>query len=153
MSDIPIYNETGYELTPLMHEHIRSETLEHFGEKVTAIWLKLDILRHAFNIKTGEVRFAFSPFDYGLSEPALSPAGAVAPYIHIANPPADAGDHLLSDYVGDEGRDTFAVLDDILEIPDGDEKIVLEDFDEDYYAIETGDPDTFSTGGTEIDPY
>jgi hypothetical protein len=39
---------------------------DHFGEEVHAIRVQSGIARHAFNARTHEVRYAFSPQDFGL---------------------------------------------------------------------------------------
>ena len=39
---------------------------EHFGEEVHAIRVQAGIARHALNVRTREVRYAFSPQDFGL---------------------------------------------------------------------------------------
>lgn len=66
MPDIPIHNETEYSLTTTMLEQIKRDALEYFGESVRSIRVQYGIHRHAFNAKTGEIRFAFSPGDFGL---------------------------------------------------------------------------------------
>ena|SRR3989442_14048775 len=66
MARIPIQNETDYLLTDDMMQHILRDTHEHFGEEVRAIRVQFGIERHAFNARTHEVRYAFSPQDFGL---------------------------------------------------------------------------------------
>jgi len=66
MASIAIQNETEYPLTEEMAEQIRRDALEYFGEAVRAIRVQYGIERHAFNARTGEVRYAFSPNDFGL---------------------------------------------------------------------------------------
>jgi hypothetical protein len=66
MPDIPIHNETEYSLTATMLEQIKRDSLEYFGESVRSIRVQYGIDRHAFNARTGEIRFAFSPGDFGL---------------------------------------------------------------------------------------
>jgi hypothetical protein len=66
MPDIPIHNETEYSLTATMCEQITRDALEHFGESVRSIRVQYGIDRHAFNARTGEIRYAFSPGDFGL---------------------------------------------------------------------------------------
>src|SRR6266852_6970615 len=43
----------------------RRDAQEHFGEEVSAIRVQDGIERHAFNARTHEVRYAFSPQDFG----------------------------------------------------------------------------------------
>jgi len=65
MASIPIHNETDYTLTDDMTQQIIRDTHEHFGEEVRAIWVQSGIERHALNARTREVRYAFSPQDFG----------------------------------------------------------------------------------------
>src|SRR5262249_34840825 len=66
MASIAIQNETEYTLTEEMAEQIRRDAQEYFGEVVRSIRVQYGIERHAFNARTGEVRYAFSPNDFGL---------------------------------------------------------------------------------------
>ena len=66
MASIPIHNETDYPLTDDMTQQIIRDAQEHFGEKVGSIRVQYGIQRHAFNARTREVRYAFSPNDFGL---------------------------------------------------------------------------------------
>ena len=66
MVNMPIHNETDYALTDEMTTHIIRDAQEHFGEKVSSIRVQYGIQRHAFNARTREVRYAFSPNDFGL---------------------------------------------------------------------------------------
>ena len=65
MASIPIQNETDYTLTDDMTQQIIRDAQEHFGEEVRAIRVQAGIERHAFNARTHEVRYAFSPQDFG----------------------------------------------------------------------------------------
>ena len=65
MANIPIHNETDYALTDDMTTHILRDAQEHFGEEVSAIRVQSGLERHAFNARTREVRYAFSPQDFG----------------------------------------------------------------------------------------
>ena len=65
MARIPIHNETDYTLTDDMMQHILRDAQEHFGEEVRAIRVQSGIERHALNVRTREVRYAFSPQDFG----------------------------------------------------------------------------------------
>lgn len=64
--NIPIHNETDYALTEAMTQYILRDAQEHFGEEVRSIRVQSGIERHAFNARTHEVRYAFSPQDFGL---------------------------------------------------------------------------------------
>ena len=66
MASIPIHNETDYTLTDDMTQQIIRDAQEHFGEEVRAIRVQSGIERHALNARTREVRYAFSPQDFGL---------------------------------------------------------------------------------------
>ena len=65
MASIPIQNETDYTLTDDMTQQIIRDAQEHFGEEVRAIRVQAGIERHALNARTREVRYAFSPQDFG----------------------------------------------------------------------------------------
>ena len=65
MANIPIRNETDYALTDEMTAYILRDAQEHFGEGVSAIRVQSGLARHAFNARTHEVRYAFSPQDFG----------------------------------------------------------------------------------------
>ena len=47
-------------------QQIIRDAQEHFGEEVRAIRVQSGIERHALNARTREVRYAFSPQDFGL---------------------------------------------------------------------------------------
>src|SRR5437867_13285392 len=68
MASIPIHNETDYLLTNDMTQQIIRDAQEHFGEEVRAIRVQAGIERHAFNARTREVRYAFSPQDFGFDQ-------------------------------------------------------------------------------------
>ena len=73
MADIPIHNETDYALTAAMTQDILRDAQEHFGEAIRAIRVQAGLQRHAWNARTQEVRYAFSPQDFGVVSP-LHPA-------------------------------------------------------------------------------
>src|SRR5256886_16215742 len=66
MVNIPIHNETTYTLTDVMTLEITRDAHDHFGEEVHAIRVQSGLARHALNARTREVRYAFSPQDFGL---------------------------------------------------------------------------------------
>ena len=66
MAGMPIHNETDYPLTDNMRQHIIRDVHEYFGGQVRSIRVQYGIARHAFNARTREVRYAFSPTDFGL---------------------------------------------------------------------------------------
>ena len=65
MASIPIHNETDYPLTDAMTQQIIRDAQEHFGEEIRAIRVQAGLERHALNARTHEVRYAFSPQDFG----------------------------------------------------------------------------------------
>jgi hypothetical protein len=73
MADIPIHNETDYALTEAMTQEILRDAQEHFGEAIHSIRVQSGLARHALNARTREVRYAFSPQDFGVLAP-LPPA-------------------------------------------------------------------------------
>lgn len=66
MVTIPIHNETTYTLTDVMTLEILRDAHDHFGEEVHAIRVQSGLARHALNTRTREVRYAFSPQDFGM---------------------------------------------------------------------------------------
>ena len=82
MASIPIQNETDYPLTEAMTQQIIRDAHEHFGEEVRAIRVQSGIERHALNARTHEVRYAFSPQDFGL--------GHLMPTVHEPFAPSAA---------------------------------------------------------------
>jgi hypothetical protein len=82
MASIPIHNETDYTLTDDMTQQIIRDAQEHFGEEVRSIRVQSGIARHALNARTREVRYAFSPQDFGL--------GHLMPTVH--EPSASSAD-------------------------------------------------------------
>jgi hypothetical protein len=93
MASIPIQNETDYPLTEAMTQQIIRDAQEHFGEEVRAIRVQSGIERHALNARTREVRYAFSPQDFGLG-PTMpmvqEPSASVAVHPTIDEEPEDA---------------------------------------------------------------
>ena len=81
MASIPIHNETDYLLTHDMTQDILRDAQEHFGEEVHAIRVQSGLERHAFNARTREVRYAFSPKDFGFGQtlPIAPEPGTPAP--------------------------------------------------------------------------
>jgi len=137
MSDIPIQNETEYTLLPPILEQIKRDALEYFGESINAIRIQYGIERHAFNAKSGEVRYAFSPSDFGMVDTSTSFPESLTrsedvPSIDddretITTPSFDDGD----DDDEDEAPE-FAVLDSDLDVSvddDADFQRIEADFD------------------------
>jgi hypothetical protein len=70
MAHIPIQNDTDYTLTEAMTQQIIRDAQEHFGEEVRSIRVQSGLERHVLNARTREVRYAFSPQDFGLGHHA-----------------------------------------------------------------------------------
>ena len=79
MASMSIHNETDYLLTDTMRQHIILDAQEHFGEQIRSIRVQYGIARHAFNARTQEVRYAFSPTDFGLVHTTSLPETSVSP--------------------------------------------------------------------------
>jgi hypothetical protein len=79
MARMPIHNETDYPLTDNMRQHIIHDTHEHFGAQVRSIRVQYGIARHTFNARTREVRYAFSPTDFGLVNTTTLPETPTSP--------------------------------------------------------------------------
>jgi hypothetical protein len=109
MASMPIHNETAYSLTDNMRQHIIRDVHEYFGGQVLSIRVQYGIARHAFNARTREVRYAFSPTDFGLFDTIPLPETPASP---VALPP-------LNDAL--EQEDVFK-LDDPSEDADEDEE-------------------------------
>src|SRR5437868_4895434 len=73
MASMPIHNETNYPLTDNIRQHIILDVHEHFGAQVSSIRVQYGIARHAFNARTREVRYAFSPTDFGFFDTSILP--------------------------------------------------------------------------------
>jgi hypothetical protein len=79
LAHIPIHNETDYSLTDTMTQYILRDAQEHFGEEIHAIRVQTGLERHAFNARTREVRYAFSPQDFGLGHTLSSAPAPLTP--------------------------------------------------------------------------
>jgi hypothetical protein len=142
MPDMPIHNETEYTLTASILDQIKRDAIEYFGESVHSIRVQYGIERHAFNAKTGEVRYAFSPGDYGLVDtmstfPESFPRSVVIPSIDdeqeaIAEEPFDDEDV----EVEDEETASFEVIEDDIDPVGDDEGPDFQGLDEDFESIE-----------------
>ncbi len=145
MSDIPIQNETDYTLPPPILDQIKRDALEYFGESVNAIRIQYGIERHAFNARSGEVRYAFSPSDFGLVDTTASfPEGMArtddVPSIDddreaINTPTFDEGD------VDDDETPEFASLDSDLDVVADDDGADFQRIEADFDALEDSNND------------
>ncbi len=142
-----------------MTQQIIRDAQEHFGEEVRAIRVQSGIARHAFNARTHEVRYAFSPQDFGfvhtmpiLPEPPRSrrrasrrdeePEAAIlpVPFEDVEEDEKDEEDieepletslESLDEGQDDEEDDAFFKLDDPVEDADEDEEDNIFDHEED----------------------
>src|SRR5262245_37162623 len=90
MVSIPIENETPYTLTDAMRQAILRDAHEHFGDEVRSIRVQEGLERHVFNARTHQVRYAFSPTDFGLMR-LITPAPATVHH-GAAGPPSQEGE-------------------------------------------------------------
>jgi len=104
MANIPIHNETDYVLTEAMTQDILRDAQEHFGDAIRAIRVQAGLQRHAWNARTHEVRYAFSPQDFGVVPALLSapdiPRARRRPSRSDEEP---EGEMLPASFEGDEG--------------------------------------------------
>ena len=85
MVSIPIENETPYTLTDTMRQDILRDAHEHFGDVVRSIRVQEGLERHVFNARTHQVRYAFSPTDFGLMR-LITPASATVDHEAALSP-------------------------------------------------------------------
>jgi hypothetical protein len=141
MVSIPIENETPYTLTDAMRQDIRRDAQEHFGDMVRSIRVQEGLERHVFNARTRQVRYAFSPTDFGLMRlippaPAtVDHAAALSPgQVGVRDEAALERRATLPEHV--EGRDADAQEDDVftldnpVEDDEDEEERLLDDEDE-----------------------
>ena len=141
MVSIPIANETPYTLTDAMRQDILHDVQEHFGDTVRSIRVQEGLERHVFNARTRQVRYAFSPTDFGLMR-LITPASATVDH-GAALPPRqeDVRDEetlelratLLEDF---EGRDADAQEDDVFTL---DKPVEEDDEDEEEGLLDEED--------------
>jgi hypothetical protein len=132
MADIPIHNETDYALTEAMTQDILRDAQEHFGDAIRAIRVQAGLQRHAWNARTQEVRYAFSPQDYGVVSPL--PAAPDIPRARCRparSEEATAAEHLPASF--EEGEEDLEPLETSLEsLDEGPE----EDEEEDLFRLD-----------------
>jgi hypothetical protein len=143
MSDIPIHNETEYNLTPFILNRIKDDVTEYFGESIQGIRVQVGIERNAYNTKTREVRYAFFPSDYGLTPTPLRAdevSGATMSILYD-----EKAALLPSDYDDDTDEDgtAFVGLDDDLDVFDDDDDARFQRIDPDFESIDTSEDDAF----------
>ena len=150
MPDLPIHNETEYSLTTAMLDQIWRDALEYFGESVRSVRVQYGIDRHAFNARTGEMRYAFSPGDFGLIDMKVSfPDTYHSPrdVRSIDDEEGEELDEVTFEEVGseeeeeeeEEGAPTFESFNEDLGDVDSEEESEFEALDEDFEDIEDDD--------------
>ena len=138
---IPIANETAYTLTDAMRQDILHDAQEHFGDAVHSIRIQEGLERHAFNARTHQVRYAFSPTDFGLMR-LIPPASATIDHAAALSPrqvgvrdeaAPERRATLLEDF---EGRDADAQEDDVFTL---DNPVEEDDEDEEEGLLDEED--------------
>jgi len=150
MASIPIHNETEYTLTDDMTKQIIRDAQEHFGEEVRSIRVQYGIERHAFNARTREVRYAFSPNDFGLVDTTTTFPDT---YYHAADIPSidddteeestpAAFDDVEADEEGDRRETSLESLEEESE-EDENEEDEIPDLDDQFEEAEEEDSFTY----------
>ena len=139
MSDISINNETDYSLADSILNQIQRDAVEYFGETVNTIRIQYGIERHAFNARTGEVRYSFSPGDFGIVDTGISVAdefdGGDVP--SIDDDREDITDSTFDDGGGDDDdAPSFNNLDDEMDVVADDDSPKFKSLDTDFESIE-----------------
>src|SRR2546430_11144396 len=149
MASISIHNETEYTFTDDMTKQIIRDAQEHFGEDVRSIRVQYGIERHAFNARTREVRYAFSPNDFGLVDTTTTFPDT---YYHPADVPSIddeteeevipvAFDDVETDAEEDRRETSLESLEEDLE--DDEEEEEFPDLDDQFEDAEEEDSFTF----------
>lgn len=145
MPDIAIHNETDYDLTAPVLDQIKRDACEYFGESIHRIRVQYGIERHAFNAKTGEVRYAFSPSDYGIldttSIPDAYPVGLNVPTIDDDTEDIDDTDFESIDVDDDDTATSFDRVDTTIKSTDDDDGPQFQSLDTDFESIEDAESD------------
>jgi len=141
MVSIPIANETAYTLTDAMRQDILHDAQEHFGDAVRSIRVQEGLERHVFNARTHQVRYAFSPTDFGLmrlSTPASATTehGAVLPSRQEGVRDEKAPELRATLLEHFEGRDADAQEDDVFTL---DNPVEEDDEDEEERLLDEED--------------
>jgi len=139
MVSISIENETAYPLTSEMAQQIIRDAQEYFGEAVRSIRVQYGIERHAFNARTGEVRYAFSPNDFGLVDTTTA---FPETYYHPADVPTiddDTDEDLLPAAFDDAETDNDSRETSLESLEEG----LEEEEEEDFPGLDDQDEDSF----------
>jgi hypothetical protein len=106
MASMPIHHETEYLLTDDMQQYIIRDAQEHFGEQVRAIRVQTGLARQAFNARTREVRYAFSPMDFGVVDTTTPLPETSASAVDLPDLDDDLEDERLSALFDDVDTET-----------------------------------------------
>ncbi len=140
MTAIPIHNETNYSLTTSILNQIERDAIEYFGESIQAIRIQYGIERHAFNAKTGEVRYAFSPSDFGLVDTAHTFPEAYSRMTDVPSIDDERTEIAGSPFEEVEGDDEetpdFATLEDDLDVVADNEGPEFQSLDTGFESLE-----------------
>ena len=138
---VTIENETEYSLSATVLNQIERDALEYFGDYVNRIRIQYGIERHAFNARTGEVRYAFSPGDFGLVDAPTTFTDSTSRADDV--PSIDDDREEIQDNVfdgeadsDDEDTTNFASLDDDLDVTTDDEGPKFQSLDTDFESLE-----------------
>ena len=145
MSEISIQNETEYTLTDAILDQIKREALEYFGDSVNGIRIQYGIERHAFNARTGQVRYAFSPNDFGLIDTTpfsdlYSRADDVPSIDEVREDITTSSYEDHDDTEEDEDVATFETLDNDLDVVEDDES-QFQSLDTDFESMDDNERD------------
>jgi hypothetical protein len=135
MADIPIHNDTDYVLTEAMTQDILRDAQEHFGDAIRAIRVQAGLQRHAWNARTQEVRYAFSPQDFGVVLPlSTTPESSRSRRRSSRSEEGPEGERLPASGEDVEVEEDMGPLDTSLEsLDEGPE----DDEDEDVFRLDT----------------
>jgi hypothetical protein len=144
MPEIPVHNETEYTLNTSILDQIKRDALEYFGDAVRAIRIQYGIDRHAFNARTGEMRYAFSPGDFGLvdmkiSYPETQPGRLDVPSIDDEEDEIDEVPFDEVEVVASEAEPVFESLDEELEEVEEEEETDFQDLEDEYEEVDDED--------------
>ena len=84
MARLPIPNETDYLLTDNRRQHLIRDVDEYVGGQVRSIKVQYGMARHTFKARTREVRYAFSPTDFGFFDTIPLPEISASPVALLA---------------------------------------------------------------------
>lgn len=137
---VTIKNETDYSLSATVLNQIERDAIEYFGESVNHIRIQYGIARHAFNARTGEVRYSFSPSDFGLIDTTTTFTDSTSRDDDV--PSIDDEREELTDSAfdgdtdGDDDAPAFVSLEDDLDVTTDDDGPKFQSLDTDFETLE-----------------